>query len=383
MKHQQSILLVGLGSLLLLGMMIAALPAQNASAQCKSLSACKNCHETQEQATVSTLGVWHSDHAAYDFCDACHGGVRDASAAEAAHVGVTTQLKAMSGQCGACHAEDLESRLNTYAATLNVTVDQTGLQTVQQRNPLSSFVGAQPVEVDPKSASQQVPLDGKKASAQPINQTGNLILAGLLVVGVIGGGSYVTWNERRLAQKSERRTGWLVEQIRKEHWSPYAAGVLLGITCILAVLLAQHLLGASSAIASIASNVVQKAAPDGLGKGIYFKFIMPPGFNWEIALLVGIFLGGMLGAVSSGTFGLHWNNDPTWKKVFGTQRWRRFVIGFGGAILLQIGAGIAGGCTSGLAISGGMLLAPSAFLFMAGMFISGIVVTWIIFRKRY
>jgi uncharacterized membrane protein YedE/YeeE len=116
---------------------------------------------------------------------------------------------------------------------------------------------------------------------------------------------------------------------------------------------------------------------------MYFKFIMPPGLNWEIVLLIGVFIGGMLGAVSSGTFKLRWNDDPTWLKIFGAARWKRFVIGFVGAIILQFGAGIAGGCTSGLAISGGMLLAPSAFLFMAGMFISGILVALLVYRRRY
>jgi hypothetical protein len=59
------------------------------------------------------------------------------------------------------------------------------------------------------------------------------------------------------------------------------------------------------------------------------------------------------------------------------------VLGFLGAIVLEYGAGIAGGCTSGLAISGGMLLAPAAFLFIAGMFASGIFTALIIYRNRY
>ena len=49
------------------------------------------------------------------------------------------------------------------------------------------------------------------------------------------------------------------------------------------------------------------------------------------------------------------------------------MLAFIGAMILEYAAGIAGGCTSGLAISGGMLLAPSAYLFIAGMFASGIV----------
>lgn len=116
---------------------------------------------------------------------------------------------------------------------------------------------------------------------------------------------------------------------------------------------------------------------------MYYQYVMPPGLSWEVMLLIGIFFGGMLAALSSKTFRLRWNDDPKWNTIFGRQPWKRFVIGFLGAVILQYGAGIAGGCTSGLAISGGMLLAPSAFLFMAGMFATGILVALIVYRRRY
>lgn len=175
----------------------------------------------------------------------------------------------------------------------------------------------------------------------------------------------------------------LVALLRKESWSPYTAGVLLGLTGILAVLIGNHLLSASGPIALITSTLVNAVNPQAAGRNMYFTYVMPPGISWEIVLIIGTFFGGMLGALSSGKLRLRWNDDPTWRKVFGPQPWKRLLIGFVGAILLQYGAGLAGGCTSGLAISGGMLLAPSAFLFMAGMFASGILTTWLIYRKRY
>jgi hypothetical protein len=95
----------------------------------------------------------------------------------------------------------------------------------------------------------------------------------------------------------------------------------------------------------------------------------------------------MIGAATSKT--LKWgkkdaaNSDPLWKRTFGPQVWKRWVLAFVGAIILEYAAGIAGGCTSGLAISGGMLLAPAAFLFIAGMFASGILTALIIYRRRY
>jgi hypothetical protein len=120
---------------------------------------------------------------------------------------------------------------------------------------------------------------------------------------------------------------------------------------------------------------------------MYFNFIMPPGLTFGLVLGIGIFLGGMLGAATSRT--LKWgkkdaaNTDPQWKRIFGPQTWKRWGLAFLGAIILEYAAGIAGGCTSGLAISGGMLLAPSAFLFIAGMFASGILTTLLIYRRRY
>jgi len=175
---------------------------------------------------------------------------------------------------------------------------------------------------------------------------------------------------------------WLRKQLSKELWSPYAAGVLLGIVGILSVVLADNLLGASGAFENLAGLVGQAVAPD-LFDNLYFNFVMPPGITWGVLLLIGIFFGGVLGALSSRTLKLRDNDDAQWIKIFGPERWKRWSIAFLGAIVLEYGAGIAGGCTSGLAISGGMLLAPAAFVFIAGMFGSGILTALIVYGKRY
>jgi hypothetical protein len=179
---------------------------------------------------------------------------------------------------------------------------------------------------------------------------------------------------------------WIKKQISKELWSPYAAGILLGIVGILAVVLANSLLGASGAFENLAGMIGKALAPKTFDN-MYFNFAMPPGITWGVVLLIGVFFGGMIGAASSKT--LKWgkkdaaNSDSQWKRIFGPQTWKRWVLGFFGAILLEYAAGIAGGCTSGLAISGGMLLVPAAFLFIGGMFMSGIITALVIYRKRY
>jgi hypothetical protein len=172
-------------------------------------------------------------------------------------------------------------------------------------------------------------------------------------------------------------------QFSKELWSPYVAGVLLGVVGVLAVWLSDSLLGASGAFESVAGAIGKALAPQAFNV-MYFNFIMPPGLTWGVMLLLGVMVGGGLGALSSKSWKLRLNTDDAqWKAIFGPQLWKRWVIAFFGAIILEYGAGIAGGCTSGLAISGGMLLAPAAFLFIAAMFASGIITTLLVYRRRY
>ena len=178
----------------------------------------------------------------------------------------------------------------------------------------------------------------------------------------------------------------ILKYISKETWSPYVAGILLGVVGVLAVWVSNSLLGASGAFENLAGMIGKAVAPAAFDN-LYFNYIMPPGITWGVILLVGVFFGGLIGAATSKTLQLgkkgSTNSDMQCKRIFGPQTWKRWVLGFFGAILLEYAAGIAGGCTSGLAISGGMLLVPAAFLFIAGMFGSGILTALIIYRKQY
>src|SRR5574341_32842 len=92
----------------------------------------------------------------------------------------------------------------------------------------------------------------------------------------------------------------LIQYFRREEWSPYVAGSLLGVVGVLAVWLSNSLLGASGAFENIAGLIGKAVAPD-LFNNLYFNFVMPPGITWGVILLVGVFLGGMRGAWTSGT----------------------------------------------------------------------------------
>jgi uncharacterized protein len=170
--------------------------------------------------------------------------------------------------------------------------------------------------------------------------------------------------------------------LTQETWSPYLAGGLLGVVGLLAVGLSSHLLGASGGFENLAGMAGKAVAPAAFDN-LYFNFVMPAGITWNVVLLVGIFFGGTLGALSAKTWRWRSMPDKQWIEAFGPSRAKRWGIAFLGGAVLQYAAGIAGGCTSGLAISGGMLLAPAAFLFIAGMFASGILTALIVYRARF
>jgi len=174
----------------------------------------------------------------------------------------------------------------------------------------------------------------------------------------------------------------LIKQLRKSEWSPYVGGALLGLLAVLSLLFTDRLLSASGGFENIGGSIVKAISP-AAADNVYWKFVMPVGIGWSVIVLVGIFLGSLVSALLGGTFKWQAVSDEQWKRVFGPARWKRWLVLFIGAILLEYGAGIAGGCTSGLAISGGVQLTPSAFLFMAGMFASGIPIAMILYRRRY
>ena len=181
----------------------------------------------------------------------------------------------------------------------------------------------------------------------------------------------------------------ILAYIKKDEWSPYIAGTLLGLVAILIAATATAYrdsaiaLGASGAFESIFGGLTQWVLPDWVARNLYFRAVRLPGLTWEVIMLFGLFIGGALGAISSRTWKIRWMPDKQWAEAFGQSRVTRWALVFLGAFLLEYGAGMAGGCTSGLAIWGGLQLAPAAFVFMGGMFASGIPTALLVYRRRY
>lgn len=88
----------------------------------------------------------------------------------------------------------------------------------------------------------------------------------------------------------------------------------------------------------------------------------------ETFLVVGLLIGGMLGAWKDGTRAPRVENPHA-----GTEtNTKRYTEAFFAGFLILFGARLAGGCTSGLIISGMTQLSIAGFVFAAGVFATGI-----------
>lgn len=105
-----------------------------------------------------------------------------------------------------------------------------------------------------------------------------------------------------------------------------------------------------------------------------------PKFGYSTIFLIFTAVGAFLSSMISKTFRAEL--VPTvWQEHFGGQPWKRFLAAFGGGALVLYGARMAGGCTSGHAISGTLQLAVSGWLFFAAMFVGGVITARLLFKK--
>ena len=117
----------------------------------------------------------------------------------------------------------------------------------------------------------------------------------------------------------------------------------------------------------------------GLTEGIYFNKIQTPG-NWELIFLFGALLAGLVFSLVRKDFKLTLIY-PSWEASRGNSASGRVIWAFIGGFILVFGARMAGGCTSGHILSGGMQVAVSSLVFAVFVFV-GLLVTGKLFYKK-
>jgi len=169
-------------------------------------------------------------------------------------------------------------------------------------------------------------------------------------------------------------------------WSPYLAGVLLGLLAIASVYATTRLLGktsylgASTTFVRAAGLLERTVAPDRVATNEYFTREKVR-VDWQFMLVLGIFLGAMAASATDKSFKLE-SVPPTWEKRFGPSVGKRAAGAFLGGIVAMVGARMADGCPSGHGLSGMMQLSVSAFVALAMFFGVGVLVAALVYGRR-
>ena len=159
------------------------------------------------------------------------------------------------------------------------------------------------------------------------------------------------------------------------YWNPYIVGVGIGLLIILSILVTGRGLGAVGAFNGILASLVHALAPDfALSKATlasYVSGVEHPLRDWVIIEIAGVCIGGLLSGIVSGRFKFEVIRGP------GISNLSRLIFAFSGGLLMAFAAKFTRGCTSGLALSGGSVLSPGAWLFMLSVFVGGYSVAWL------
>jgi uncharacterized protein len=161
-------------------------------------------------------------------------------------------------------------------------------------------------------------------------------------------------------------------------WNPYAAGVALGLVLLATLVVMGKGLGASGASFRLGAWALGAVAPEHAASvpGISaLSRSRHPLDDWIVLEVLGIAIGGAIGAITSGRMRREVLRGPT----FGAGG--RIALAIAGGVLMGFAARLARGCTSGQALSGGAVMSVGAWAFMLSVFAGGYAVAWFVRRQ--
>lgn len=169
--------------------------------------------------------------------------------------------------------------------------------------------------------------------------------------------------------------------LTRQAWSPYVAGVVIGLLQIPAFLLIETALGASSSYVTIGGMFASWIDPSILKIDYVARHVAATGKNWwQVALVIGIAIGAFVSMKLSGA--KRAAISPVWQRALGsTSPAKRYAVAFIGGFVLLLGARIADGCTSGHGLSGMAQLSVGSTVAVAAMFAGGIATAMLLLRR--
>ena len=167
---------------------------------------------------------------------------------------------------------------------------------------------------------------------------------------------------------------WLqkIDKNKGKKWIYSGIGLALLNVIVFSAAVSNRPIGASTSYPYLGDLITNLT-----GNG-YFNKIKTPG-NWEMIFLLGAFISGLLVSLIKKDFKIALLHE-NWIKYKGLSSSKRIIWSFTGGFILIFGARMAGGCTSGHILSGGMQVAFSSLTFAVFVFI-GLFVTGKLFYR--
>lgn len=162
-------------------------------------------------------------------------------------------------------------------------------------------------------------------------------------------------------------------------WNPYMAGVALGLVLLSAFAIMGKGLGASGASLRAGVCALDAVAPSHVAHTPALAKTLSEGHplnNWLVFEVLGVILGGVVGAYTSGRLKLETLKGPNTTTV------KRIVFAVLGGVIMGAAAKLTRGCTSGQALTGGALLSLGSWAFMFSVFGGGYALAYFL-RKEW
>ncbi len=157
-------------------------------------------------------------------------------------------------------------------------------------------------------------------------------------------------------------------------WNGWIGGLGIGLYVLFQLVVTGKMLGVSSGYCSLcgcfsrATFFIEQKQKEGP-------------LNWRLWFIFGLPLGGLLAAWSSpGDWVAGFSLGKLYDSVFPDALWAKSMVLVVGGLLMGLGARMAGGCTSGHAISGMAMLNPPSIVAAAGFFAGGVFIVQLLFR---
>ncbi len=163
-------------------------------------------------------------------------------------------------------------------------------------------------------------------------------------------------------------------------WPPVPAGILIGVSMLLAWFISGRGIGASGGMTRFVAWVQHGLFPAATEQSAYFGKYFADGAHplndYVVFLLVGTLIGAFLAALMSGELKLEVLRGPRCSVA------ARLSLAIVGGVLAGFAARLARGCTSGQGLVGGAELSVGAWAFLMCIFAGGWLAAWFV-RKQW